>query len=245
MKKIKVAVVAPVAGEYRYPNSDLLHPMLRKVTSKALYGGVTDGASICPITKIARQNTFEYISPLDFRFIILDNGTISFHKKDTGIDQDWHIRDSEAVNHSVIYENGTVQMIAGDIMFATDTPGTKVMFWPHPNSPMPNMMLGMMDIYNWLRAWHYTFFTTPNSNKEYVIKKGDPLAMVTFITPDMESVELVVTEPTPELERLARRESTKLYKIKDWFKTFTLAGKLRPTKVIPEDAKSYFGTFKE
>ena len=30
MKKIKVAVVAPVAGEYRYPNSDLLHPMLRK-----------------------------------------------------------------------------------------------------------------------------------------------------------------------------------------------------------------------
>ena len=222
MKKIKVAVVAPVAGEYRYPNSDLLHPMLRKVTSKALYGGVTDGASICPITKIARQNTFEYISPLDFRFIILDDGTISFHKKD-----------------------GTVQMIAGDIMFATDTPGTKVMFWPHPNSPMPNMMLGMMDIYNWLRAWHYTFFTTPNSNKEYVIKKGDPLAMVTFITPDMESVELVVTEPTPELERLARRESTKLYKIKDWFKTFTLAGKLRPTKVIPEDAKSYFGTFKE
>ena len=154
MKKIKVAVVAPCAGEWRYPNSDLLHPMLRKVTSKALYGGITDGASVCAITKIARQNTFEYISPLDFRFKILEDGTVSFHVKDTGIDQDYHVRNSEAVHQSVIYESGCVQMIAADIMFACDTPGTKVMFWPHPNSPLPNMMLGMMDIYKWLRAWH-------------------------------------------------------------------------------------------
>lgn len=244
MKKIKVAVVAPCAGEWRYPNSDLLHPMLRKVTSKALYGGITDGASVCPITKIARQNTFEYISPLDFRFKILEDGTVSFHVKDTGIDQDYHVRNSEAVHQSVIYESGCVQMIAADIMFACDTPGTKVMFWPHPNSPLPNMMLGMMDIYNWLRAWHYTFFTNPDPDKEYIIKKGDPLAMVTFITPDMEAVDLVVTEPTHELEKLARREATKLYKIKDWFKTFALAGKLRPSKVIPDDAKSYFSVFK-
>jgi len=244
MKKEKLAVVAPCPGDYKYPNSDLLHPMLRKVTSKALYGGITDGASICPITKIARQNTFEYICPLDFRFKVLEDGNISFHVKDTGIDQDYHVRDSEAVNHSVIFENGTVQMIAADIMFACDTPGTKVMFWPHPNSPLPNMMLGMMDIYNWLRAWHYTFFTNPDPNTEYVIKKGDPLAMVTFITPDMEAVDLVVTEPTHELEKLARREKTKLYKIKDWFKTFALAGKLRPSKVIPDDAKSYFSVFK-
>lgn len=244
MKKIKVAVVAPCAGEWRYPNSDLLHPMLRKVTSKALYGGITDGASVCPITKIARQNTFEYISPLDFRFKILEDGTVSFHVKDTGIDQDYHVRNSEAVHQSVIYESGCVQMIAADIMFACDTPGTKVMFWPHPNSPLPNMMLGMMDIYNWLRAWHYTFFTNPDPDKEYIIKKGDPLAMVSFITPDMEAVDLVVTEPTHELEKLARREATKLYKIKDWFKTFALAGKLRPSKVIPDDAKSYFSVFK-
>ena len=244
MKKIKVAVVAPCAGEWRYPNSDLLHPMLRKVTSKALYGGITDGASVCPITKIARQNTFEYISPLDFRFKILEDGTVSFHVKDTGIDQDYHVRNSEAVHQSVIYESGCVQMIAADIMFACDTPGTKVMFWPHPNSPLPNMMLGMMDIYNWLRAWHYTLFTNPDQDKEYIIKKGDPLAMVTFITPDMEAVDLVVTEPTHELEKLARREATKLYKIKDWFKTFALAGKLRPSKVIPDDAKSYFSVFK-
>lgn len=245
MKKVKVAVVAPCAGDYRYPNSDLLHPMLRKITARSLYGGISDGASICPITKAIRQNTFEFFSPLDFRFKILEDGTVSHHVKDSGINQEYHVRNSESVEQAVIFENDTVQLIATDIMFTTDTPGTKVMFWPHPRSNQPAMMLGMMDIYDWLRAWHYTFFASPDSNQEYNIKKGEPLAMVTFITPNQEPVELVVTEPTHEIEKLSRREQTKLYKIKDWFATFRLAGKLRPKKIIPESAKPYFSTFKE
>lgn len=245
LKKVKVAVVAPCAGDYRFPNSDLLHPMLRKITSKSLYGGVSDGASMCPITKSIRNNTFEFVSPLDFRFKISDDGTICLHNNDNGINQDYYHRFRESIETSILFDKDNVQIIATDIMFTTDTPGTKVMFWPHPTSNHPKMMLGMIDIYDWLRVWHYTFFAFPDPNKEYIIKKGDPLAMVSILTPNMEPVELLFTEPTVEMEKLSRREATKLYKIKDWFKIFKIAGNLRPKKLIPDTAKSYFGTFKE
>ena len=132
----------------------------------------------CPVFKHKKNRTFVGYSAIDFK-LGFDNGTL--WTSDDDLIADINIVDPEFKSELVF------QLDISNFAFWTDEPDVWMEYNSHPLTSLNNnftVVEGWFNLSNWSRE---TSLATKivDRTKPLVIKKGDPLFRVTFLSPDL------------------------------------------------------------
>ena len=131
-----------------------------------------------------------YLLPFHFHGSFKINGTSA----DGHVSVDDNLVNAKNVNISPTGQDEyLIQTEGSTYFFFSDIPGVHMVAQPAPNGPIRTPMRSILDIYQSPRTIHAAWFA--KTQEEFSFNKGDCGIMVTFITPNHETVNLVVTKP--------------------------------------------------
>ena len=125
-------------------------------------------------------------------------------------------------------------------VFVSDTENVFLEILPHPLSKYQNIISSKLNIYDWFRSTHISYYHDSVSEPFFLnIKKGEPIAMYRFITPNDTPVKLVELDFSKVSKYVNLREKINIcngnaetMNYKNWKKYFKIFSKKRPKNII-------------
>lgn len=125
-------------------------------------------------------------------------------------------------------------------VFISDVENVYLEITSHPHARYKNVISSRLNIHDWFRSIHIPYYQDSENEPFHLnLKRGEPLAMVRFITPDDKPIKFVELDFQKIKKYINQRDNvnicnasrdTKNYKL--WKKYFKFFSKKRPKNII-------------